>query len=190
MWWTAPLLTGSGKLSFTQEGCRESNIYHKCEYICLTTVYSICQGQCSCVFVCLLKRCMSIFFLVGGLWSRAPPQWRALTEPAPRTGQSCSERSGSLVRWALPPDSWGALIRACGWNCTGMRAADGPAEETGITVCDADTLLTLPLSSAADSICLSLESQKPKRSHKEQLQSCRSVRLRPAFDSVLWPGWE
>lgn len=55
-------------------------------------------------------------------------------------------------------DSWGALIRACGWNCTGTHADDGPAEETGITVCDTDTLFALPLSFAENSICLSLES--------------------------------
>lgn len=67
-----------------------------------------------------------------------------------------------------------------------MHADDGPAEETEITVCDADTLLALLLSSAADSICPSLESQKSKCSHKEQLQSrLGSVRLWSAFDSVL-----
>ena len=47
-------------------------------------------------------------------------------------------RHGTEAFWAArqpcsvssTPDSWGALIRACGWNCTGTQAADGPAEET------------------------------------------------------------
>lgn len=137
-------------------------------------------------------------------WSTACPfffcfaRGRTLVLPSEERWQSQHRRRGTEQFWAewqpfsasSSPDSWGALIRACGWNCTGMHAADGPAEETGITVCDADTLFALPLSSAADSICLSLESQKSKRSHKEQLRSCRSVKLRSAIDSVLSPSWE
>lgn len=109
------------------------------------------------------------FWLVGGLWSRATPQRRAVTEPGPQTGTEQFWAEWQPCSVSSTPDSWGALIRACGWNCTGMHADDGPAEETGITLCDADTLLALPLSSVAHSICLSLESQKSKCSHKEQL---------------------
>lgn len=129
-------------------------------------------------------------WLAEGLWSRTSPQWRAEMEPAPQTGteQFCAEGQSCSV--SSVTDSWGALIRACGWNCTGMHAEDGTTKEPAITVCDADTLLALPLSSTADSICLDLESQKSRCPHKEQLKSCRSVRLWSAFDSVFWAGRE
>lgn len=79
-----------------------TNIDYTNTHACATlvNVYCMCQGQC--VFSCLLKRSMS----ASGWWEDSGPELLPSEErwqsQGHSRGQSSSEQSGSLVRWALP----------------------------------------------------------------------------------------
>lgn len=145
IWATAPLQAPTNVQSISQEGRGDSNqtfitacVCVVCEHTCtvcatkclLSTVYCKCQGQCACV--CVPAEAHHVHF----------PDQRGDSGPEllPREErwQIQLHRHGTEAFWAAQqpcsvsstPDSWGALIRACGWNCTGTQAADGPAEET------------------------------------------------------------
>lgn len=113
------------------------------------------------VFVCLLKRTMTILLTRGGtVVQSSSPVKSADRYSSTDVGQRRSERSGSLVRRALPLTAGELLSEHAAGTVLARRLPTAPPRRRRITVCDADTLLALPLSSAADSICLSLESQK------------------------------
>ena len=125
----------------------------------------------------------------GGLWSRAPPLWRALTDTAPQTWDrgvlsGAAALFGELYPWQLG-SSYQSMRLELYWHagCRRPRRGDGGSQCVTLTHCS--LCLWARLQTASVSLW---NLRKLKRSHKEQQQSCRSVKLRSAFDSVLSAG--
>lgn len=155
-----------GQLLSSDTSTEMSNVYHSVIRVVIDVVSSPCAVRAMDNIRVFLRFCSSAacFRPADAAWSAAPPQHR-------RRGQSGSEQSGRSCCVSPVADSWGALIRACGWSCTGTHAAEMGSQCVTLTRC------LRCLWAWAQTASVSLWNLRNPGAHVEQLKSCRSVKL-------------